>query len=43
MSITKKITAWLGNSGKSTDMTAGKIMPILISFAMPVMVGNLFQ
>ena len=43
MSITKKITAWLGNSSKSTDMTTGKIMPILISFAMPVMIGNLFQ
>lgn len=43
MTITKKLTSWLSNSSKSTDMTSGKILPILISFAMPIMIGNLFQ
>lgn len=43
VTITKKLANWLSSSGKATDMTTGKIMPILISFAMPVMIGNLFQ
>lgn len=43
MAITKKLSSWLQNSSKSTDMTTGKILPILISFAIPIMIGNLFQ
>lgn len=43
MTITKKLTDWLSGSAKTRDMTTGKILPILISFAMPIMIGNLFQ
>lgn len=43
MTITKKIANWLSGSAKAIDMTTGRILPTLISFAMPIMAGNLFQ
>lgn len=43
MTPAKKLTNWLSGSTKATDMTTGKILPILISFAVPIMIGNLFQ
>lgn len=30
-------------SAKTKDMTTGKIVPMLIAFAVPIMGGNLFQ
>ena len=30
-------------SAKTQDMTTGKIVPMLIAFAIPIMGGNLFQ
>lgn len=43
MTITKRLTTWLPGSAQSKDMTTGKILPVLVSFAIPIMIGNLFQ
>lgn len=43
MTAIKKLTDRLSGSAGSTDMTTGRILPILISFAIPIMIGNLFQ
>lgn len=43
MTVSKKLSGWISGSAKATDMTTGKILPILISFALPIMIGNLFQ
>lgn len=43
MITTERIKTWLSSTSKSTDMTTGRILPILISFAIPVLIGNLFQ
>lgn len=43
MTIIKKFVNWLSGSTKATDMTTGRILPILISFALRIMIGNLFQ
>lgn len=39
----KKLTAWLADLSKATDMTTGNVLRTIISFAIPVMIGNLFQ
>ncbi len=39
----KKLTAWFADLSKVTDMTTGNVLRAIISFAVPVMIGNLFQ
>lgn len=41
MTVTKKRFSFGG--GKTMDMTSGAIMPLIVRFAIPLLLGNLFQ
>ena len=43
MAIAKRLTARMSGSGKAVDMTQGKILQVIVHFAIPIMIGNLFQ
>lgn len=43
MTLTQKLTTRLEKMTEAKDMTTGKILPIIMSFAIPIMIGNLFQ
>lgn len=43
MQIIKRLNRWLSTSAQATDMTSGSILRTIITFAIPIMIGNLFQ
>lgn len=43
MAVEKKMVSRVSDSGKSVDMTQGKILPVIVRFSVPIMIGNMFQ
>ena len=43
MTNAKRLNARMSGSGKAVDMTQGKILLAIVRFAIPIMIGNLFQ